>query len=201
MRIISGVYGGRVITSVPGSTTRPTTDRVREAWASTVMSYFAEQGTENLRILDAFAGSGALGLELLSRGALLCVFCDQSQIAYKTLRENVSQLRLDASKARVYKVDSFTSKLLGVLAPASPYDVVILDPPYTTPATSVRELLNSLSEAGFLAPHALISYEHAAGEGFSLEGCPLPDETATSVLQLVRSKKYGTICLDYYRYG
>ena len=103
MRIIAGEFRGRTLKAPKGEGTRPTTDRVREAMMSTVHS--ARGGFDDAVVLDAFAGSGALGLEALSRGARSVQFCERGGEALRALNANVRLLGLDARRARVRKGD------------------------------------------------------------------------------------------------
>lgn len=199
MRIIAGNYKSRVLKPVPGDKTRPTTNRVREAWASTITSLRGEEGFEGARVLDAFAGSGALGIELLSRGAQECVFIDSNKAAQKTLRENTASLGLSKTQARILKADSLSPQLLDNIAFNTSFDIIILDPPYEVPAERVSELLSCLAHKGLIIKGTLISYEHSASDDNPLATEFLTQGDISLDLQLVRSKKYGTICLDYYR--
>jgi 16S rRNA (guanine966-N2)-methyltransferase len=130
MRIVAGTLGGRRFKAPPGRATRPTSDRVREALFS-ILGDLTEA-----RVLDLFAGSGALGIEALSRGAATAVFVDDDPKAIATIRENLRALGLEA---RVHKRPA-----LAYLDNASdgPFDLVFLDPPYS----SASELAGPLSE-------------------------------------------------------
>lgn len=155
MRIIAGEFRGRTLKSLKGDTTRPTTDRVREALMSAIVS--ARGSFEDARILDAFAGSGALGFEALSRGAAYALFCEQNREAQRIIEANASTLKLDRGCYRLRKGDSFG--LSG--AAERPFDVVFLDPPYAYEAQRIVQLVAELDTAGMLAEGALICYEHA----------------------------------------
>lgn len=121
MRIVAGEWGGRRIAAPPGRGTRPTTDRVREAWMSAVAGYIP-----GARVLDLFAGSGALGLEALSRGAESAVFVEQAAPALNALRLNLGALGA-AARAEVVRGDAirFAAEL-----PAGAFDLAFADPPY-----------------------------------------------------------------------
>ena len=120
-RIIAGEFGGRRIAVPRGSATRPTTDRVREAW----MSILAPR-LENAVVLDLFAGSGALGLETLSRGAASVVFVERGPAALELIRSNIELLGV-GDRARVVKGDAM--RFVADLGAAA-YDIVLADPPY-----------------------------------------------------------------------
>jgi 16S rRNA (guanine966-N2)-methyltransferase len=130
MRIVAGTLGGRRLKAPPGRATRPTSDRVREALFSILGDI------ENTRVLDLFAGSGALGIEALSRGAAEAVFVDTDPQAIATIRANLQALALTAT---VHKRDA-----LAYVRSASdgPFDLVFLDPPYS----SASEMAGPLSE-------------------------------------------------------
>ncbi|MGI9626735.1 MAG: 16S rRNA (guanine(966)-N(2))-methyltransferase RsmD [Longimicrobiales bacterium] len=130
MRIIAGEWGGRRLSVVPGKKVRPTSDRVREAWMSILQAQL-----DGARVLDLFAGSGALGLEALSRGAAHCTFVERSRTVVRVLTKNVEQL--DAgSRARVHTGDGIAFAERLTTSPASdpavatPFDIALADPPY-----------------------------------------------------------------------
>ena len=125
MRVVSGDLGGRKLVTPAGSDTRPTSDRVREAMFNSLFSLDAIEGA---RVLDAFAGSGALGIEALSRGALHATFVETGRNALAALRENLETLQLGA-QGRVVPGDAL-AHLERTAAEGSHYDLVLLDPPY-----------------------------------------------------------------------
>ena len=201
MRIIAGVYKGRKIQAVPGRVTRPTTDRVREAWASTLASLVASSSFDGLKVLDAFAGSGALGLELLSRGAVTCLFIERDRKALATLRANIETLGLVGTTAQVAATDTLSPRLPDNIRTRSPFDLVVLDPPYDLAPEKVRELLDTLAKAQLLTTQSLISYEHANSADAhraDMDGCFLGLSEKPLKLSLEKSRIYGTIKLDYY---
>lgn len=123
MRIIAGSWGGRRITAPVGRATRPTLDRVREAWMSSVAPYLP-----GARVLDLFAGSGALGLEALSRGAEHAVFVEQAEAALRALRANIQAL---GAQARTEMVRSDALRYVAALESGA-FEVAFADPPYGT---------------------------------------------------------------------
>lgn len=125
MRIIAGRWRGHPITAPPGRNTRPTTDRVREAWMSALQLELPDA-----RVLDLYAGSGALGLEALSRGASHATFVERSTGALRALRENVEKLGAD-ELVQIVKADALAWVLR---LPALAYDIALADPPYGTGA-------------------------------------------------------------------
>lgn len=126
MRVIAGVYGGRRLAAPPGDATRPTSDRVREA-------LFGVLGTtvQGARVLDLFAGSGALGIEALSRGAASAVFVDSAPRAIAAIRANLAALGIDAD---VHRIEA-RAWLRAASARADAYDLVFLDPRTGAPAS------------------------------------------------------------------
>ena len=131
MRIVAGQFRGRPLKAPKGEATRPTTDRVRESMMSAVES--ARGGLEGAVVLDAFAGSGALGLEALSRGARCAHFFERSGEALRALCANVRSLGLDARRARLHRADVLKDPPVWA---SEPFDLVFLDPPYACPARS-----------------------------------------------------------------
>lgn len=125
MRVVSGDLGGRKLVTPDGSDTRPTSDRVREAIFNSLFSLDAIEGA---RVLDAFAGSGALGIEALSRGALHATFVETGRDALAALRENLETLQLGA-QGRVVPGDALVH-LERTAVEERHYDLVLLDPPY-----------------------------------------------------------------------
>ena len=167
MRIISGLYRGRPLVAPKGDTTRPTADRTREALFSMLVSRLGS--FEGLRVLDLFAGSGALGLEALSRGAATCTFVEQDGAALDALRTNIAKLGAVGADVRAGSVMA-----LGP-APAL-YDLVLLDPPYDSGAGVVA--LERLLRLGWIAPGALVSVETMKREGVAPAGFEVETERA-----------------------
>ncbi|HEU4702065.1 MAG TPA: 16S rRNA (guanine(966)-N(2))-methyltransferase RsmD [Conexibacter sp.] len=168
MRIVAGRYGGRRLTAPPGSTTRPTSDRVREA-------LFQRLGPlDDQRVLDLFAGSGALAFEALSRGAQHATLVDSAPAAVKAVNANVAALRLDPGMADVRRQDA-RAFLRGARAARHEYDLVLLDPPYRLAAELGRELSPLI--AAVLAPGGRVVSESDRRAPLDLEpDLPLTDE-------------------------
>ena len=162
MRIVAGEFRGRTIDAPEGDGTRPTTDRVREALMSSLYSMLG--GFEDQSVLDAFAGSGALGLEALSRGARHADFFESSKAAYRTLRANISACRVGSERASAYNADVLRAFAAteGAVRSASgaPYTLVFMDPPYALGARAAASFADGLQNAGALADDAVIVYEH-----------------------------------------
>jgi 16S rRNA (guanine(966)-N(2))-methyltransferase RsmD len=155
-RIIAGAAGGRRLAVPPGDKVRPTSDRVKE-------SVFAALGPGRLvgaRVLDLYAGTGALGLEALSRGAAEALFVERDAGAARAIRANVDALGFgDRAALRPGAV----ATVLAGIAPATAFDLAFLDPPYDLPPAEVEAALVRLVEGRWLAADATIVVERAAG--------------------------------------
>jgi 16S rRNA (guanine966-N2)-methyltransferase len=164
MRIVSGRWRGRALRAPAGTATRPTSDRVREAVFDMLASRLgADLGGEAAAALDAFAGSGALGLEALSRGVGRAVFVEADRGALQALRKNVETLAA-GPVSRVVTGDAFRLARANAL-PAGPFSLLLLDPPYRIDAAQVGRLVADLRDRGALTPDAVIVYEHGAATG------------------------------------
>jgi 16S rRNA (guanine966-N2)-methyltransferase len=164
MRVIAGRYGGRRLQAPPGAATRPTSDRVREA----LFSVLGERVLD-ARVLDLFAGSGALGIEALSRGAAEATFVDSAPAAIRALEANLRALGADAE---VRRADA-RRFLGGASAAARQYDLVFLDPPYRLAGRLGSELTAALPAV--LAPGAAVVAESDRRAPLEL-GLPILDE-------------------------
>lgn len=150
-RIVAGMARGRRLTVPRGDGTRPTSDRVREALFSSLESVL---GTlVGLRVLDLYAGSGALGLEALSRGAAHATLVDSDPAAVRAIRANIVAVGTDRAEVVPARVERVVST-----PPAEPFDLVLADPPYGLPGSDLTAVLASLSD-GWLAPGALLVIE------------------------------------------
>lgn len=173
--MIAGTYGGRTLKAPPGDATRPTSDRVREA----LFSILGTQ-THDARVLDLFAGSGALGLEALSRGADSVTFVDDAPTAIRAINANLQAL---SAAATVKRGDAL--RLLGAASiSGAQYDLVFLDPPYR----HAERLAQPLSEAlpAVLAPGAVVVAESDRRAPLELT-LPLTDE-----------RRYGDTLIRFY---
>jgi 16S rRNA (guanine966-N2)-methyltransferase len=155
MRIVGGQWRGRPLKAPAGSRTRPTTDRVREALFSALAARLGTDLSEAV-VLDAFAGSGALGLEALSRGARSAVFVEDDRRALAALRANVGALGA-TDRCRVLSANLFTLAERGF---HERFSLILLDPPYTLDAARVSTVLARLARAGSVVPGAVVSWEH-----------------------------------------
>ncbi len=192
MRIVAGRLRGRVL-SGPGAAgggeahLRPTSDRVREA----IFNHLAHGGyavpppPEGMRVLDLFAGVGALGLEALSRGATQCLFVDDYGASRALIRSNVEDLGV-IGESKIYRRDATK------MGPHSgaPYDLAFLDPPYRSGLGPLA--LNSLVAGGWLAPDALAVLEVHADEGVEgLEGWSVEDDRRHGETRVLVLRRVG----------
>lgn len=166
MRIIAGEWRGRKLVAPKGDTTRPTADRTRETLFSMLVSRLGS--FEGLSVLDLFAGSGALGLEALSRGAASCMFVEQDAEALKALRCNIETLATRGTAT----VQAGSATALGP-ARAAP-DLILLDPPYGTGAGQVA--LDRMLRLRWIGPHTWISLETDAKERVEISGLEIETE-------------------------
>jgi 16S rRNA (guanine966-N2)-methyltransferase len=173
MRIVSGQFRGKTIVTPVGTATRPTSDRARESLFNILGHAAWAPEMHGARVLDLFAGSGALGLEALSRGAAFCLFVETDEAARGAIRDNLEAYGL-FGQTRIHRRDATD---LGV-RPASagpPFDLVFLDPPY---AKGLGEkALAELLAHEWLKPGAVLVFERGQGEPpIQPEGCRLLDE-------------------------
>ena len=166
MRIVAGTWRGRKLIAPKGEATRPTADRARETLFNMLNHRLGS--FEDLRVADLFAGSGALGLEALSRGAAHCLFVEQDRAALDAIRANIAAL--DA-RARTH-VEA--GSVMGLRASAQPYDLLLLDPPYGTGAGEVA--LDRLLRLGWIGPETWIALETSAREAVNVQGLAIESE-------------------------
>ncbi|MFF6871094.1 16S rRNA (guanine(966)-N(2))-methyltransferase RsmD [Streptomyces sp. NPDC012450] len=158
-RVIAGTAGGRRLAVPPGNGTRPTSDRAREGLFST---WEALLGTlDGTRVADLYAGSGAVGLEALSRGAVHALLVEADPRAAKTIRDNVRAIGLPGAELRTGKAEQIVTGP----APADPYDLVFLDPPYAVEDAGLREILLTLRAECWLSEDALVTVERSTRGG------------------------------------
>ena len=188
MRIVAGAHRGRSLVAPKGHSTRPTADRARQALFNILEHAPWSPGLAGLRVIDLFAGSGALGLEALSRGAEFCLFADTDPIAAAAIADNIAALRLEGRTAlRRWDATRLPSRISSPVSPALPpqggetreFDLAFLDPPYGKGL--VEPALASLLAGGWLSPKALAVVERGAGE-------PAP---AAPGLEIVDNRAWG----------
>jgi 16S rRNA (guanine966-N2)-methyltransferase len=183
-RVIAGVAGGRRLAVPPGNGTRPTSDRAKEGMFST---WEALRGTlSGARLLDLYGGSGAIGLEALSRGAEHVLLVESDPVAARTIRENVRMIGLPGAEVRAGRAE----QVVAGPAPRPPFDMAFLDPPYEMGDAELREILLTLRMQGWLDDDAIVTVERRTRGGVS----PWPDG-----FEAVRDRRYGEATLWYGR--
>ena len=190
MRVIAGSARGRRLSAPSGRSTRPTSDRVREALFSSLAS-----DVPGAYVLDLFAGTGALGIEALSRGASGATFVERDAGVIPILRANLETTGV-GDRAEVVRLDAaaFVQR-----SPRQPYDVVLCDPPYDHPLTDILGLVDRLAAENGLAPDAVTVVERdkrdpavvALAKGQALD--------APRLLEIDRQRSYGDTVLLYFR--
>lgn len=181
MRIISGSARGRKLATFSGQAIRPTSDRVREALFSMLMSRL---GTFNGKsVLDLYAGTGALGIEALSRGAKRCVFVDQSRESIGLIYKNLDHVGFTEQAQIVSgRVEVRVAQL-----PPERFDLILIDPPYADPG--IADFLVQVAETGLLADEGLLCLETSTS-------CTLPVQAGP--LQQCDQRRYGTTMISLY---
>lgn len=186
MRVIAGTFRSRQLSSLKGNALRPTSDRLRE----TLFNIIAER-VPGSRFLDLFAGTGAVGIEALSRGAREAVFVENHRPAATLIRKNLSSLDI-TSGARVLACDALRGleKLAGEAGvQIAPFDLIFLDPPYSA-AEDYRRVLNFLGAAPFVNESSLVIAEHRHSDALPVD---------FGALGLVRVLRQGEAALSFYR--
>lgn len=181
MRIIGGQARGRRLVGPKGRSTRPTSDRVREALFSMVHARYA---IEDAAVLDLFAGSGALGLESLSRGAASAVFVEHDRAALQAIRNNVATL---AYETRSVIVAGAVQRSLTALEKQAPFDLVFADPPY---AESPWPLVGRIAARELLSADGLVAIEHASNNQAPV---------LCGALRLQVSRSYGSTAVSLFQ--
>jgi 16S rRNA (guanine966-N2)-methyltransferase len=160
MRIVGGRLRGRNLAAPKSDAIRPTSDRLRESLFNVLAHAYGDPVTD-ARVLDLFAGTGALGIEAISRGAAFTLFIDDGAEARALIRQNVDALGLGAV-TRVFRRDATN---LGTAHPVEPFGLAFLDPPYRK--NLAAPALAGMRNGGWLAPDALVVVEEAADAGFA----------------------------------
>ncbi|MFI2263491.1 16S rRNA (guanine(966)-N(2))-methyltransferase RsmD [Streptomyces tubercidicus] len=183
-RVIAGTAGGRRLAVPPGNGTRPTSDRAREGMFSTWESL--DGPLAGARVLDLYGGSGAVGLEALSRGAAHVLLVEADSRAVRTIRDNVRTVGLPGVEVRAGKAEQTAA----APPPGEPYDLVFLDPPYVVTDADLCEILLTLRGQGWLAEQALVTVERSTRGGTF----PWPDG-----FEAIKARRYGEGTLWYGR--
>ncbi|MFS0778758.1 16S rRNA (guanine(966)-N(2))-methyltransferase RsmD [Neobacillus sp. 3P2-tot-E-2] len=180
MRVVSGICKGRPLKAVPGNTTRPTTDKVKEALFNMIGPYF-DGGSG----LDLFAGSGGLGLEALSRGLDKVIFVDREAKAIQTIHENIQNCKME-DKAEVYRNDADRA-LKALIKREIHFDYIFLDPPYKK--QQLVSLVEKISEHRLVTNGGFIICEHS-------HDVVLPERAGG--FSRYKQEKYGIIAITIY---
>ena len=160
MRIVGGRLGGRTLATPKSQNVRPTSERLRESLFN-ILAHGYDDALTGTRVLDLFAGTGALGLEAMSRGAAFALFIDDGAEARALMRQNVEALGLGGI-TRIFRRDATR---LGAVHPNQPFGLVFIDPPYRK--RLAEKSLVSLQGGGWLRPDALVIVEEAVDAGFA----------------------------------
>jgi 16S rRNA (guanine966-N2)-methyltransferase len=186
VRIVSGQYSGKAIGTPPGDATRPTSDRARQAVFNILEHAAWAPELHGARVVDLFAGSGALGLEAISRGAAFCLFVETDDAARGAIRENLEAFGL-FGQTRVHRRDATDLGPLPASAGA-PFTLAFLDPPY---AKGLGEkALAELVAGGWLAPGAIVMFERGRDE---------PDPTTPEGFERLDAREYGAAKVFFFR--
>ena len=183
-RVIAGTAGGRRLAVPPGNGTRPTSDRAREGMFSTWESL--DGPLAGARVLDLYGGSGAVGLEALSRGAAHVLLVEADARAVRTIRDNVRTVGLPGVEVRAGKAEQAAA----APPPGEPYDIAFLDPPYVVTDAELCEILLTLRGQGWFAEQALVTVERSTRGGTF----PWPDG-----FEAIKARRYGEGTLWYGR--
>lgn len=187
-RIIAGAHGGRRLTAPAGALTRPTSDRVREAFFSSLEAMTDLAGA---RFADLYAGSGAVGLEALSRGAAYALLVESQPRAARVIRDNMTALRV-GNAARL--VTAGVSQVVSTPPEGGPFDVVFADPPYALSDDELTEVQRALVDNGWLAADAVVAIERSTRSTARGESLTWVDGITAD-----RSRRYGETTLWYGR--
>jgi 16S rRNA (guanine966-N2)-methyltransferase len=192
LRIVSGSFRGKALAAPKGEATRPTSDRARQAIFNILEHAAWSPGVRDLRVIDLFAGSGALGFEALSRGAAFCLFVETDEAARGAIRENVEALGLFGA-TRVHRRDATDLGFRpGSDGPA--FDLAFLDPPYAKGPPYAKNLgetaLEKLASGGWLTPGAVVVFERGAGEA----------DVAVDGFEVLDVRDYGAARVHFLRF-
>ncbi|WP_080146245.1 16S rRNA (guanine(966)-N(2))-methyltransferase RsmD [Marinilactibacillus piezotolerans] len=183
MRVISGEYGGRRLKAVPGDSTRPTTDKIKEAVFHMIGPYF-----DGGNVLDLYSGSGSLGIEAVSRGMDHAVLVDSNYKAIQIIKENI-QMTKEPDKFTVLKKKD-RQALAELESKGTAFDLILLDPPYAL--QEISDIINELSSKKLISPKALILCE-------TDKSIELPQRSAG--MEVIKEKVYGTTKITVYEAG
>jgi 16S rRNA (guanine966-N2)-methyltransferase len=176
MRISGGIFRGRVLRTAPGSVTRPTADKIREAIFNILM-----KDIKGAKVLDLFAGSGALGIEAVSRGAVSAVFIESGQTQVEIIKHNLESLKLDME----VMARDFVSGCRALGRSGRKFDLIFADPPYEK--TCVHDVIEVVQRYDLLADKGLLIIEHKSGQVVEFDRAVL-----------LKNRKYGRTEVSFY---
>jgi 16S rRNA (guanine966-N2)-methyltransferase len=186
MRITSGSHRGKLLHTPQGDATRPTSDRARQAVFNILEHAPWSGGVRDARVVDLFAGSGALGLEALSRGATFCLFVETDDAARGAIRENIEAMSLFGA-TRIHRRDA-TDLGLRPGSAGAPFDLAFLDPPYRKGLG--ERAMEELKAGGWLKPGAICMLERAADE----------PNLALAGFETLDTRNYGAAQVSFFRF-
>jgi 16S rRNA (guanine966-N2)-methyltransferase len=187
VRIVSGAHRGRTLKTPPGEATRPTSDRARQAVFNILEHAPWANDMHGARVIDLFAGSGALGFEAISRGAAFCLFVETDEAARGAIRENIDALGLFGA-TRLHRRDA-TDLGLKPASAGEPFDLAFLDPPYRKGLG--ERALEGLAAGGWLKLGAIVMFERGSDE---------PD-VAPAGFEALDARDYGAARVQFLRYS
>lgn len=167
MRVIAGIYKGRKLEGFDILGTRPTMDRVKESMIASIQNYL-----EDAIVLDLFAGTGSIGIEMLSNGAKSCYFCDNNQIAINTINKNTLNMDKD-----IHIIKNDYQLILKELKDKVKFDIIFLDPPYHL--NLINDCLNKIYEYDLLNKNGIVVLEYET------------EKIITNKYKIIKEKKYG----------
>lgn len=185
LKITSGIYRGRLIQSLEGTETRPTTERLRQAWMNCL-----QMGLHDSRILDLFSGSGALGLEAISRGAAYVLFVESNPKAAAIINQNIKSLGIqDQARVIMKSVDA----ILPELSKEAPFDFIFMDPPYHQGYE--EKILQKWPFEDILLENGKVCVESAKQKGAGKDAAGF---AAPPGFKIIRDERYGDSQLTFY---
>jgi len=183
MRVIAGSAKGHHLKSPPGKATRPTSDKIKGSLFAMLESYC---GLENARVLDLYAGTGALAIEALSRGAAWADLVEESRSVCAVIRENLAHTKC-AERAAVHCMPVHTALASPYFTEGPAYDIILLDPPYADP--NIASIMDALADSSLVGEHTVVVLEHA--RRFDVR-------PAYGRLRLVKTRCHGDTCLSIF---
>lgn len=193
MRIIAGKYKGQIIKCPKGQDVRPTTDRVKESMFSSLTSIL--ESFDNICVFDAFAGTGSLGFEALSRGAKRLISTEKNYRTYKNLLDNAKSLNINNEDLQILNLDVLVNRVFHKNTTVK-FNLIFLDPPYKFEPDQVLKVLLSLVDDDLLATDCIVVYEHSA----NTELDSFVNIFKQHSFVVINDKIYGDVSITYLKY-